>query len=480
MLALPTITLSENQPQDVSLPIGITAIQIHNASVGFLTVNISGNSTYVGPQSWVTIPLGGQTTSMTLELLDAPVGTVYATVFMATDGNLPNTLVSGSLNQQQVTVESGTVAISGTPTVDFASDATVSITGTPTVDLASGASVEISGTPTIDLASGASVAISGTPTVEFASGSTVSISGTPTVDLASGASVTISGTPTINLAPDASVAISGTPTIVIQSGSVNINGGQLTNSSGVALQPTSDQLVISDLGDGSAGAVSFGADTLLTSDLQATSITVPSGIEVGTGGYRIRCQGTCEVNGIVENWAINSTDEEVGAPGATGTLAGGAAGVSTNGSVIPGGVPASATLEGGSGGYGDGEYGGITPTSIASPTISLLHTGTLSGGASGGAGASTGVSSNSGSGGGVVLILCAEITGSGEIYAIGGNGYTTYTHGGGAGGGGGGVVIVACYTNSFTGSLYAYGGVGDGASFTTNGGNGTTMIIITS
>jgi len=102
MQALPTITLAENQPQNISLPIGVSAIQIHNASTGFLMVDISGSSTYVGPQSWVTIPLGGQTSSMRLTLLDASVGTVYATVFMATDGNLPNTLVSGSLNQQQI------------------------------------------------------------------------------------------------------------------------------------------------------------------------------------------------------------------------------------------------------------------------------------------------------------------------------------------------------------------------------------------
>jgi len=102
MQALPTITLAENQTQNMSLPIGVSAVQLHNASTGFLMVDISGSSTYVGPQSWVTIPLGGQTTSMRLTLLDASVGTVYATVFMATDGNLPNTLVSGSLNQQQI------------------------------------------------------------------------------------------------------------------------------------------------------------------------------------------------------------------------------------------------------------------------------------------------------------------------------------------------------------------------------------------
>jgi len=118
MQALPTITLAENQTQNVSLPIGVSAVQLHNASTGFLMVDISGSSTYVGPQSWVTIPLGGQTTSMRLTLLDASVGTVYATVFMATDGNLPNTLVSGSLNQQQVTIESGTVDIS-TGSVDI-------------------------------------------------------------------------------------------------------------------------------------------------------------------------------------------------------------------------------------------------------------------------------------------------------------------------------------------------------------------------
>jgi len=416
MQALPAITLSENQPQNVSLPIGVTAIQLHNASVGFLTVNISGDSTYVGPQSWVTIPVGGQTASMTLTLLDASAGSVYATVFMATDGDLANTLVSGSLNQQQVTVESGAV----------------------------------------ELASGASVTIAGTPTVDFAAGATVAIGNTPTV------------------------AISGTPTIVIQSGSVNINGGQLKNTVGVALQPTSDQLLTSDLGDGSAGAVTFGADSTLTSDLQATSITVPSGVTLETGGYRIRCQGTCVVDGIIDNSAADSTSSGVGAPGATGTLAGGAIGVAALSGIDTGLSPTTASLEGGSGGYGNPynqNNGGLTSSSIASPTISLLHTGTLSGGASGGAGSvSTASYAYSGSGGGVVLILCTEIAGSGTLSAYGGNGYAADYY---AGGGGGGVVIVACYTNSFAGQLIVNGGIGTETN-SSSGDTGTAMIMATS
>jgi len=426
MQALPAITLSENQPQHVSLPIGVTAVQIHNASVGFLTVNISGDSTYVGPQSWVTIPVGGQTASMELTLLDASAGSVYTTVFMATDGDLANTLVSGSLNQQQVTVDSGTV----------------------------------------DLASGASVAIAGTPTVDFAAGATVAIGNTP------------------------SVAISGTPTIIIQSGSVNINGGQLTNNMGVALQPTSDQLLGSDLGDGSAGAITFGADSTLTDDLQATSIAVPSGVELATGGYRIRCQGTCEINGIVENLAINSSANTIGAPGATGTIAGGALGViaystTSNTPSLDGLSPASATLEGGSGGNGGSAYGGTTSAAIASPTISTVHTGALSGGASGGAYSQGNRSiAISGSGGGVVLILCAEIAGNGDIYATGGNadGASSGSSDAYAGGGGGGLVIVACYTNSFTGSLYVYGGEGysNVGSGYTSGDNGASIIMVTS
>jgi len=418
MQALPAITLSENQPQNVSLPIGVTAVQLHNASVGFLTVNISGDSTYVGPQSWVTIPVGGQTASMTLTLLDASAGSVYATVFMATDGDLANTLVSGSLNQQQVTLESGTVTISGTPTVDLANDASVTISGTPTVELASGASV----------------------------------------------------------------AISGTPTIVIQSGSVNINGGQLKNSVGVALQPTSDQLLISDLGDGSAGAVTFGTNSLLTSDLQATSITVPSGVTLSSGGYRIRCQGTCLVDGIVENWGNGSTTAGVEPPGATGTLIGGQTGVvaysdNAYAPVVYGISAASASLEGGGGGYGGSAYGGTTSASIASPTISTLHNGSLSGGASGGAySPGNGAGGYSGSAGGVILVLCSEIAGSGRLGADGGN--AAINGNASAGGGGGGVVIVACYSNNFTGVLTVTPGNGAGAD-ASSGDAGTAIIMVT-
>jgi len=406
MQALPAITLSENQPQNVSLPIGVTAVQLHNASVGFLTVNISGDSTYVGPQSWVTIPVGGQTASMTLTLLDASAGSVYATVFMATDGDLPNTLVSGSLNQQQVTVDSGTVAIAGTPTVDFASGSTV--------------------------------------------------------------------------------AISGTPTIIIQSGSVNVGGGQLTSTNGVALQPTADQLLSSDLGDGSAGAVTFGANSTLTADLQATSITLPSGVTIGTGGYRIRCQGTCSVDGTFDNSASDSTSNGVGAPGATGTLAGGAIGSTAYDGNNSGESPVSATIEGGAGGYAESAAfgpGGTTSQAIASPTIATLHTGTLSGGASGGAYASSTTSlAYSGSGGGVILILCAEIVGNGELSANGGNGYAYSGATDCSGGGGGGVVAVGCYTNSFTGPIVANGGSGAGTAGTnySSGDYGVTMVMVTS
>jgi hypothetical protein len=260
---------------------------------------------------------------------------------------------------------------------------------------------------------------------------------------------------------------------------------------GVALQPTSDQLLTSDLGDGSAGAVSFGANSTLTNDLQATSITVPSGVTLGTGGYRIRCQGTCEVNGIVQNWATNSSISEIGTPGATGTIAGGAPAVSAYSnydSVSNNGLsPTLATLEGGSGGIGGTAYGGTTSAAIASPTILTLHTGTLSGGASGGAySEGSGGDALSGAGGGVVLILCAEISGSGDIYAIGGNADTNDNPIGDgnafAGGGGGGLVIVACYSNNFTGSVYVYGGEGysNVGSGYTSGDNGAAIIMITS
>jgi hypothetical protein len=223
----------------------------------------------------------------------------------------------------------------------------------------------------------------------------------------------------------------------------------------------------------------LGAYMMLSSDLQATSITVPSGITLETGGYRIRCQGTCEVDGVIDNSAVNSTTSGVGTPGATGTLGGGAPGVASNGNTLNGSSPVAATLQGGSGGYGGSGVGGTTSASIASPTISTVHTGTLSGGASGGAFSNVvGTIANSGSGGGVVLILCTEIAGSGRISAYGG---TAITSGSGiafAGGGGGGVVIVACYTNTFTGIVTATAGYGKGSS-SSNGDSGTAMIMVT-
>ena len=114
----------------------------------------------------------------------------------------------------------------------------VSITGTPTVQFAAGQVVSISGTPTVNVGNTPSVLISGTPTVQFAAGQVVSISGTPTVQFAAGQVVSISGTPTVNVGNTPSVSISGTPT-------VNIGANQNINiqNAFISVQPTAFQQV---------------------------------------------------------------------------------------------------------------------------------------------------------------------------------------------------------------------------------------------
>jgi len=85
----------------------VSGVQLHNASTGFVVVKVQARSTYLAPQTWLTLPLGGQTSSITVTLLDTSSGTLYVTVYMQTDGQVQPG--QGPINQQQVGINTSVV-----------------------------------------------------------------------------------------------------------------------------------------------------------------------------------------------------------------------------------------------------------------------------------------------------------------------------------------------------------------------------------
>jgi len=107
---LPPLTLSQGVERTVPLPTGVSGVQLHNASTGFVLVKVQARSTYLAPQTWLTLPLGGQTSSITVTLLDTSSGTLYVTVYMQTDGQVQPG--QGPINQQQVGINTSVVTYS--------------------------------------------------------------------------------------------------------------------------------------------------------------------------------------------------------------------------------------------------------------------------------------------------------------------------------------------------------------------------------
>lgn len=308
-------------------------------------------------------------------------------------------------------------------------------------------------------------------------GTTANITSVPGGMSYYGASTVISGTTDVTITNTPDVVVNGG--VEVNSGVINISGGQLATSGGIALQPTSEQLNPSWLGDGSDGAVTISGTVSLTRDMQYSSLSVPSGTVLNTNGYRIRCTGSVTVDGVIANNGQNAAAGVGGAGAPQGTLPGGG-----SGGYGAAGANASPCLYGGGGGgeasdpstgttSAGGNGGSATPTPSIFPTIGQLTNGSAGGGGGGG-----GDSSGSGGGGaGPILIICQSIAGSGSIQTIGGNGNANGSYSGG--GGGGGIAIIACFTNTFTGTLQYGGGVGQAVSpyTATNGQEGFAYIL---
>jgi hypothetical protein len=286
-------------------------------------------------------------------------------------------------------------------------------------------------------------------------------------------------------------------------------------------------------GDGADGYVSFDGFTLhptfctfdgtslytLTRDVYGTTIEVSSGQIVDTAGYRIFANSNIVCNGTIRNNGGNASGT-TGGTGATGNFfkagGNGANGLGTGtagsaGTAQTQTTPVSTAWVGGLGGRGgpgrstvtsfNGGY--ISTTNAAVPPNNeggsrvtsninnylnkFVSAGTpwqmfpAYGGGSG-AKSTTGTTAASGAGGGgggVVFVASPLITGTGGIYAIGGDGSnatgTGGSFGGGGGGGGGVLCVVAKDPYTVGPSLNVNGGAG-GTSVT--GSNGNLCVLL--
>lgn len=285
---------------------------------------------------------------------------------------------------------------------------------------------------------------------------------------------------------------------------------------------TWQQLPLNYFGTPNLGNVVMSTNTTLAGDSYYANLTINTGINLNTGGFRIFVSGTLTLSGtsIISRNGNNGTNGDTGtAAGAAiaagsiggGTVggAGGAAGVAGS----AGGAPTGGTSVGGGGGAGgrgnvnvvlSGAGGAISIVTAANGGIQVLRDvsrgisgrhlagAVLSGGTGGGGGGggSTGATRNGGGGGsgaGVVIIAANVITGTGTITAIGGNGGNGSstggtTNGGSGGGGGGGAVVIV--NNQFTGGftitqvLVSGGAAGTVSTGGTAGSAGTAGTIV--
>lgn len=269
-------------------------------------------------------------------------------------------------------------------------------------------------------------------------------------------------------------------------------------------------------GDGTDGVLVAGvgvAASPLTRDIYPSTLTIPAGVSLDCGGFRIFVRDSLVFGDATSTIHANGNAGQVGnaatgpAGGARtgGTLPGssaGGAGTAANGVAGGNGVGISnapgdyGTTTGGAGGTGTaaGGVGGASALGAASrgrlnmvkyAIDALTQSNALSGNAGivsvgPGGGGGSGQSSNAGGGGGgggaYVMVSARRTTGAGRIQAIGGaggNASPTGTNAGGGGGGKGGYLVFVFGSVNPLPTLSAAGGAGGtGIGTGTNGANG--------
>lgn len=278
-----------------------------------------------------------------------------------------------------------------------------------------------------------------------------------------------------------------------------------------------------DWGNGSDGAVTYSSNTTLTSDVQATTLVVNSGVTVSVGWNSaagrpalIRATTSITVDGTISARGSDGGPGSSGNPGAGGaSLTGGGGGggarsagtplgaAGTSGRPSSNGSAGSTGYVGGAGGPGDMATGGVggatsggtVPGAGGSASPSMTDTLVspadlwVSRGGSGGGGGSANTSNytvgaGGGGGGGTVLLASPVITisSTGSIDARGGAGGVGFSMSSpDGGGGGGGSVVLLTEDLTIRGAILVTGGAVDTVSGTgaVAGADGSILIAAT-
>lgn len=245
------------------------------------------------------------------------------------------------------------------------------------------------------------------------------------------------------------------------------------------------------------GNATISADTTLLRDMYYDTLTINVGATLFTNGFRVFARTAIINNGIIDRSGANASGTAATTGLTAGTLAAGAAGgAGGTGAGSAGGASATSLGgAGGAGGLGSGGAGGAGGTNTLNTAanggveaflgVDRAREGrnlagvAITQGSGGGGGGGDGVAGGAGgAGGGLIVLLTPSLTGTGQIKANGGNGFTPITGGnkGGGGGGGGGIICTITENDvSLTGlTLSVAGGAGaSGVGTGVTGSNGT-------
>lgn len=260
--------------------------------------------------------------------------------------------------------------------------------------------------------------------------------GATTLSATSGGNTTTlsSGSTAFSAGPTGSPTVTITQAGVLTAADAVINGSSISN--------------YDIFGFGDDGNVTISANTTLARDMFYDQLTVDSGFNLITAGYRVFCKTSCTVNGTIHNNGASGLNGAAGAGGNGG--AGGIQGTgSAAGAILIGGIDGQAGANGGNGGAGaaNGSNSGATNAGTAITAGGVVGAGVVGkiGGNGGNAGAQTGGSGAVAGGGGAYV---AAVSSPQAIPMTVDFGYTPYTgtfvpfisasgNGGGGGGGGG-------------------------------------------